>query len=373
MTADELVTTRSAAPSSEEGAAGGGSGAPDRSRGRRRGARRLRALLVALVALAVIIPGAGAIGVAHLESRLQRTPGVFDGLPDRPARATGPAADAVNILVLGTDRRSEVPTTGSDAEAPGWVVGEQRSDTMMLIHIDADREGASVVSVPRDAWVPIPGYGEMKVNAAYSLGGPRLATHTFEQLTGVHVDHLAVVDWSGFIALTDLVGGVTVDIPSTVHDSARDITWTQGRHRLDGDQALAYVRQRYGLPGGDLDRVRRQQVFLRQLMGEVLTEEVRTSPAALLDVLDVVTEHATVDDRWSLRDMAALAWSLRSLRVSEVTYLTAPVAGFGQVEGQSIVRLDEAAGKQLWHAVRWDEVSGWVEGHPDRPTPSVVD
>jgi len=325
-----------------------------------------------LLVVAAVTTGLTAYLYQRLDANLQRLPGVFAGLDDRPTRATGRAAEAVNILVLGTDRRSDVPTTGSSSAAPAWVPGAQRSDTVMLLHIDADRRGASAVSVPRDAWVDVPGHGPAKVNAAYSYGGPRLAVHTFEQLTGVRVDHVAVIDWTGFAAITDCLGGVDVTIPEPVYDSARDITWPVGSHRLTGAEALAYVGERYGLPGGDLDRVRRQQAFIRALVRDSLTQEMLTSPVLVHDFLDTVSRHVSVDESWQLSDMAALGFSLRHLRTARIDFLTAPVTGTGRVAGQSIVRLDRAAGAGMWRAVRSDTMDRWTARHPGLLTPEIV-
>jgi LCP family protein required for cell wall assembly len=299
--------------------------------------------------------------------------GVFDGLDDRPQRPTsGPGAHAENILLLGTDRRSSTPTTGTDARDAAWVPGAQRSDTIMLVHVSADHDSASVISIPRDSWVPIPGYGMGKVNAAFSYGGPTLAVQTIEQLTGVRIDHVALVDWNGFAGIVDALGGVTVSVPRTVTDSARNVTWTAGEHRLDGAAALAYVGQRYGLPGGDLDRVRRQQAVIRALAAETLSQDPISHPVDAYRLLDEVTRYLSVDSEWSTRDMVGLLMSLRGATGSDVTYLTAPVAGFGWEGAQSVVRLDRSTGRELWTAVVTDEIHRWAQRHPDLQAPAIV-
>jgi LCP family protein required for cell wall assembly len=322
-------------------------------------------LLVCAATLSVLVVG----GIFYLQYRLtshiDRIDGVFEGLGERPPVAThGQAADAVNLLVMGTDRRSDTGTTGTDARAPEWVPGAQRTDTLMLVHIDGDRRGAYVISLPRDSWVAVPGHGMDKINAAFSYAGPSLAVETVEDLTGVRIDHLAVVDWEGFRQLTDSVGGVTVNVPQTVHDSARGITWTAGEHTLDGQQALDYVGQRYGLPRGDLDRVRRQQYFLRMLLEESLHAEMRKDPRMLYGFLETVTRHLSVDDEWSTKEMADLMLSLRNLRTADIGYLTVPIWKLGQEGDQSVVYLDFVRSEQLWRAVRNDRVASWVDHHP---------
>ncbi|MFC7494590.1 MULTISPECIES: LCP family protein [unclassified Nocardioides] len=341
----------------------------------RRRRRLTRALIGALVCLTVLamVPVGALLFLEHrLSGNMSRIPGVFDGLDDRPERPPGKAGDAVNILVIGTDRRSDVPTTGTGARADTWLPGAQRSDALMILHIDADRQAASIVSIPRDTWVNVPGYGMNKINAAFSFSGPSLAIQTVEYLTDVRIDHLAVIDWGGFEALIDSVGGIGVTIPETVVDSARGVTWTAGYHQLDGASALDYVGQRYGLPNGDLDRVARQQVVLRTLMQATLHQEMRKNPRMLYDFLDTVTQHLSVDEGWSTRDMFELMVSMREFRTGRLTYLTMPVAGFGSERGQSVVYADHRAARGLWGALIADEVDDWASRHRGRLTPEIV-
>ncbi|MDR7309222.1 LCP family protein required for cell wall assembly [Nocardioides luteus] len=345
--------------------------APDRPRGWRRARKPLIGLLVCLLLLGAVALGGALWLHAKVDGSIQRLPDPFAELADRPAKPTsGSAADAMNILVLGTDTRSDTPTTG--AEAPGWKPGQARSDTMLLVHLDGDRRGASVISIPRDAWVDIPGHGKGKVSWAYSFGGPSLTIETVEKMTDVRVDHVAVVDWDGFRALTDAIGGVDIEIPKTVYDSARGVRWEAGRHHLDGDEALLYVRQRYGLRDGDLDRVARQQAFLRTLLEQTLEQELRKDPARVLDLLTLFGEHASVDDDWSTTQMARLAASLRNLRTGDISYLTVPTDGTGMVGDQSVVRLDPSRDRSLWRAVREDRMPQWAADNQDLLTPDVV-
>jgi len=322
--------------------------------------------------LVLLLPLAAVLGTGHLLNRqIDRLPGVFDGLDDRPAagQAQGDGRP-LTVLLLGTDRRSATATTGSAAGAPAWVPGAQRSDATMLLRISADRSHVAVISLPRDSWVEVPGHGTAKINAAYSWGGPRLAVETVERLTDVRIDHVAVVDWAGFGAMVDALGGIDVEVPETVRDGYRRQTWTAGRHHLDGDEALLYTGQRLGLPRGDLDRVRRQHVVLRALSAAALGAV--DDPVALYRLVDELTEHLSVDDGWSARDMVGLALSLRGVRADDVSYLTVPVAGTGTRGSQSVVLLDDAGAAGLWQAVRDDEVEQWLAAHPEDATGHVV-
>jgi LCP family protein required for cell wall assembly len=338
-----------------------------RTRSRRR--RITMMVLTFFCVLAVAATGTAYYLGRQLVAPIDRIEGVFSNLeqgqrPPKPAPGQ-PGYEAVNILLLGTDRRSDVPTTGDHAEAAAWVPGAQRSDAMLLVHIDADREGATIVSLPRDSWVEVPGYGYDKINAGFSYGGATLAVATVEKLTHVRIDHLAVIDWDGIRRLTDALGGVTVTVPEDVYDSARGISWSAGVHQLDGQDALNYVGQRYGLPGGDLDRAKRQQNFLRVLMVDTLSRISAAGPWEIYKLLKVVTNNLSVDDEWSVKEMARLAWSLRDLDEDRVAFLTVPVAGLGWEGAASVVHLDLGLGRQLWDAVRTDRVAGWLREHPD--------
>jgi LCP family protein required for cell wall assembly len=320
---------------------------------------------VVLLALLLVIAGGAFWWLNSFAGKIHRIPDVFSSIPeqqrpDKPA-AGQPGHGGVTFLLAGTDRRSDVPTTGQEAEANQFVPGAQRTDTIMLVHLTDDRKKAYVVSIPRDSWVPIPGHGYNKINAAYSFGGPALYVRTIERLTGIRVDHLAVIDWSGFKTLTDAVGGVTVTVPKTVYDSARHQTWTAGTHRLDGNEALLYVRQRHGLPGGDFDRVKRQQYFLRVLMGKALSQNTFTNPLRLGRLLDAVTKTVSVDDTLSNGDLRGLALSLRDLRTEDVTFLTVPTTGTGFEGKASVVYVDKDRAADLWRAVRSDDLSAFLE------------
>src|SRR5699024_4791673 len=198
----------------------------------------------------------------HIVGQVERIPDVF-AIPEAERPASGSKED-LNILLAGSDVRAPGGTTGEAAES-GWAPGAGRSDAIMILHIDADRESAYLVSIPRDSWVTIPGEGKNKINAAFSLGGPALYVKTIEKLTGIRIDHLAMIDFEGFKQLTDALGGVTIDIADS--GCGRDA----GTYDMNGAEALEYVRQRKCLEGGDFDRVKRQQNFLRQLMGKTLS------------------------------------------------------------------------------------------------------
>ncbi|MHC1563410.1 LCP family protein [Actinomycetospora sp. C-140] len=334
-------------------------GQDEDDRGRRR--RGLRAFAYGIIALLVLVllAAAGVVIVTQqLGSQVGRYPNVFANVDPstRPADSGGQT-----FLLMGTDTRSPDPTTGTDA-APDAVFGSQRSDVIMVATVAQDGQSASVVSIPRDSYVDIPGRGKNKINAAYAFGGPPLLIQTVEGLTRVHIDHFAVIDFAGFAQMTDAVGGIDVNVGQ---ESERDgVVVPAGQQHLNGAQALVYVRERYNLPGGDLDRVRRQQAALRSFVSKALSSGTLSSPTSAYSLVDTVTQHVGVDDSLSNTGLAELAFNLRNLRNSNISFLTTPVTGTGMEGDQSVVYLDETAGRDLWFAVNNDQVPQWVAARP---------
>ncbi|WP_307844030.1 LCP family protein [Sanguibacter suaedae] len=324
-----------------------------------RGPRRRPLLVVALLLGGLLVTAtAGVAGfVAWLDGNVDRIDDPFAALDEesRPGAAPtvpGQADTALNVLVLGAD--------GSiDTDDPaGWQQGGQRTDAIMIVHVAADRRSAVLLSVPRDSWVDIPGHGQGKINAAFAYGGPTLMVETVEQLTGIRIDHVAVADFESFITLTDVLGGVDITVPEDTYQHDR-LLFSAGTHHMDGAAALAYTRQRYGLPGGDLDRVKRQQNWMRSILTTTLSEGTLSDPVRLTRFLTTVTGAVAVDETLGLGDMRRLGASLSGLRADDVTFLTVPTEGTGRSPDgtQSIVALDAEALAPLAAAVADDTVA----------------
>lgn len=333
--------------------------------GSRRRRRTRKVLIWSLVAVLVLI--GGGVGAAywtadHYASSVARIPDAFPTVPESAQPKPVPHS-GMTFLLVGLDARSDVPTTGGDAKAPAWKVGAARSDTMMLMHLSADRKSVSVVSIARDTWVDIPGHGKAKINAAYSWGGPALMTETVQDLTNIRIDHIAVIDWSGFKSLTDAVGGVDITIPKTIQAGGGAREWDAGTHHMTGEEALLYVRERHGLPNGDLDRTKRQQNFLRALMKQTMSSGTLGNPGKLGGLLQSVGDVVSVDNKLSNSDLYDLAWSLRSLRADDVRFMNAPFGGFDTIGGQDVVLLDKAGATPLWEAMRNDHMDQYFAEH----------
>jgi len=334
----------------------------------RHGRRRLRRIALLGITGLVVAALAGVAGVAAVShyylGEIKRIPDPFAAIPadQRPA----PTPEGLTVLLAGVD---SLASSATGADSPTGPYG--RTDSLMVVRITADRERAYVVSIPRDSWVPVPGHGNLKINSAYALGGASLAVQTVENVTGLRIDHVALIDLVGLQDLTDAVGGVTVEIPAGTPGPSLQSSWPAGPQRLDGEQAVKYVRQRYGLPEGDFDRMRRHQNYLRALLDETLDRDTLTSPRQLGALLDAITATVTVDDGLTNDKLRQLTFDLRKIR-NDVRFVTAPVANTGYVGDQWVIWLDTDRGVEFWSAVRDDTLEQYIERYGTEQLDSVV-
>ena len=330
----------------------------------RRPGRGWRIALLSVLAIFLVLTlatGGLALWVRHsIASGIEFIADPFAGIPARAPQQKVAAGEepAVNILVLGTDSR----TSASDPSQ--WKEGAQRTDAIMIVQVSGDRKTVSVMSIPRDSWVEIPGHGQGKINAAYSYGGPSLTIHTVENLTGIHIDHFAVANFESFVALTDEIGGVRINLKTPQTLAGKELG--AGAQVLDGQQALAYTRERSSLPNGDFDRVKRQQTWMRSIVSRVLTNGTMSSPTALYSFLKTASRTVAVDESFTLNQMQSLALETRHLHSNDIRFMTVPTAGTGtSTDGQSIVTLDADADTPLFNAFAEDRVSAYLTEHPD--------
>ncbi|MGI8578434.1 MAG: LCP family protein [Nocardioidaceae bacterium] len=347
---------------------------------KRKGFFRRHPVVLALTALAVVLLiGAGGAGVYlwWLDSQLGniKRVDVGLGLTKTGQQAQDKPNQPLNILLLGTDDGNSKNTVADELNSGHWVPGSHRSDTIIIMHVPANRQSVQLVSIPRDSWVKVNGYpgdvnGYSKINAAFSWGGPKLAITTVEQLTHITINHLAIIDWNGFKDLSTALGGVRVYVPATVYDSSQHVTWTKGWHTLQGDQALQYVRQRHGLANGDFDRINRQQNFMRATMSKLLSSA--KNPFELTKVVGVITQYLIVDSSWDNSEIRSLALSMRNLSSSNVTFLTAPFGSYDTVAGQSIVRLDPTKSQLLFRDLNAGKLSQYLSRYPGSTLPNTT-
>ncbi|WP_344023358.1 LCP family protein [Streptomyces luteireticuli] len=327
---------------------------------------RLRpAGVVALSLLLLLVLGAGWI-VLKLNGNLS-TFGADGIARDRPGAAAGK-----NVLVIGSDSRA-----GGNRALGGGTGDVGRSDTAFLLHVYGDGEHATAVSIPRDTLLEIPPCrlpdgswtstrSRAMFNSAFTVGGtakgnPACTQNTVEKLTGLRVDHTVVVDFSGFSAMTDAVGGVEVCLPQDVHQgdldpnrgSPGEVIFHKGRQTVSGQKALDYVRVRHGIgDGSDIGRIRRQQAFIASMIKKVRSEGF--SPTTLLPLADAATKSLTVDPGLgSVDKLLSFAMSFKDIDLHDITFVTMP----WRYEGDRVAVVQPDA-DALWAALREDRPTG---------------
>lgn len=321
---------------------------------------------VITVVLLVGVGTAGAFVLArHYDGNVKRVNNVFGG--DDGKRPQKVAKDATNILLVGSDARSNgVQTTGKAGKDVALSAG-QRSDALMLVHLPQGRQSAYVISIPRDSWVNIPGHGKNKINSALFFGGPRLLRQTVEGLSGVHIDDYMELDFNGFTKMVNALDGVTIDVPADSYDSSNHKKWTAGVQHMTGSQALLYVRQRHGLANGDFGRMQHQHQFLNAMVTKALNQNIVGHPLAFNSFLNAFTDSVTVDSGLNGGELRGLALSLRDLKKSDVHFMTVPAASYAMEGNQSVVLLDGERDKTLFGHVIADTLSTYKVPAPRGP------
>ncbi len=302
--------------------------------------------LVALASVGALV----ATGVAwSVQQRVTTTIVTSDAVAPHPVLI----GQAFTALLVGLDARTDangnpLPPALLDALHAGPDDGQLHTDTIILLHVSAlPNEPAVAISIPRDSYVTLAdGSGKHKINSAYDRGltaaeqqltaqgitGPELDKRgreagraaliaTVESLTGIQIDHYAEINLAGFVELTDALGGVPVCLNHPVQDTYSGINLPAGYQTVTGPVALAFVRQRHGLDGGDLDRIARQQAFIAGLTQRLQSEGALTDPAMLSQLLGVVTRHVVIDKGWDLQQAAA---QIGRLSGSDLSFHTIP-------------------------------------------------
>jgi LCP family protein required for cell wall assembly len=266
-------------------------------------------------------------------SRIEKVDAIqdYDGRPE--------AGSGQNWLIVGSDSREGL----SDEQIKDLRLGKidgRRTDTIILLHRPASGK-PTLVSLPRDSYVPIPGQGRNKLNAAYAFGGPALLVQTVEQVTGLRVDHYAEVGFGGFVGMTDAVGGVELCPSRRIRDRKSGLRVQKGCQEMDGPTALAYVRARYFDPKGDLGRVERQQEFLGAVFDEATSPATLLNPFRIVRLGDAATTSLTIDEGDGPISLLQFALTMRAVAGGGGKQVTVPVA-------------DPNYSTPAGSAVRWD-------------------
>jgi LCP family protein required for cell wall assembly len=271
------------------------------------------------------------------------------------APATG--GTGTNVLVVGSDSRAGL----TEAEKRRWHAGGAAcrcADVIMIVHLSADGESASVVSLPRDSYVPFAPHDDGdgaaathpgKINAALDHGGADLLTRTVERATGLDIDHYLQARFKGFVQAVDALGGAPVCTKKRMRDEHSGIDLKPGRHHLDGGGALQYVRTRHG-GHGDIDRVRRQQRLVAGIAGRHLDTDTLENQETLNALVGEVARGLRPGPRTSVADMLVLAWRARDLRLSDVEFATVPLESISHPAGAwgSAVKWNDARAGTLF-------------------------
>jgi LCP family protein required for cell wall assembly len=288
---------------------GPAAGGPSRYRPRRSRVRLVFGIIAILVALALVVATGGYF---YLDSRIHRKNILVD-YAQRPAAGAG-----TNWLITGSDTRQGLSRQQERQLATGVDVGGHRSDTVLVLHIPANGNPAVLVSIPRDSYVPIPGYGSNKINAAYSLGGPRLLAETVQNVTGLRIEHYMGIGFGGLVNVVDAIGGVSLCLPGPIIDPAAGLHLKKGCQTLDGAQALGFVRTRHTFASQDLQREQNQRVFIKALLGKLTSAGTLINPFAMIPAGLGSTSALTVDEGTHLYQLISVAFALRHPQTTTV-------------------------------------------------------
>jgi LCP family protein required for cell wall assembly len=337
------------------------------TRGRRAALTTGRVLVALLSTTALVASGYGWATLQRVQQSVNTTDvlNVLSEVPNTPSADDG----ATDVLLVGSDSR----TDAQGRPLPMSVLKQLRTeasdgvntDTIIVIRVPHDGGKAHAISIPRDTYVPIPGHREDKINAAYGVtkfntaqrlreqgagdgaerekesdqAGRRALVQTVQELTGLRVDHYAEINLYGFYLLTEVIGGVQVCLNNATSDPDSGANFRRGTQTVSGGDALAFVRQRKNLPGGDLGRIARQQVFMSAAVTQLLSAGTFTDQGRLSGLLDAVNKSIVIDEKL---DVATLMQQARGLAGGNVEFATIPVTSIDarNDRGQSIVTVD---------------------------------
>lgn len=272
------------------------------------------------------------------DTRLTRV----DALPDEQVANTS----GTNWLLVGSDSRQGLSEEDQQALGTGGDVGEGRTDTIMLLHIPRSGQ-AQLVSIPRDSYVEVPGFGMDKINAAFAYGGPKLLTQTVEGNTDLHIDHYAEIGMGGLANVVDSVGGVDICVPEPINDPLAGIDLQEGCQKLEGSDALGYVRTR-ATAMGDLDRVQRQREFFAALLDKITSPATLINPFRSISLINHTASSFIVGDGDHVWHLARVALAMGSGMDTE----TVPIGGFQDTVVGNVVLWDDEGAQQLWDSMK---------------------
>jgi len=341
----------------------------------RHGSRRRSRVKTALVVVSgvVAVTMVASLGfAAFLAATFDANTTTLDGViatvkptPGAPAEDTTPPE---NILILGSDTRGKL---GTNPDAEG-----NRSDVVMLVHLDGDRKNVQILSIPRDTWVDIPCYGKGKINWAMSYGGVSCAVDTVEGFLGITIDHFVLINFSGVKNLTEVLDGVTVDNPRAFTSDVNDYEFNryfyeQGPIELRGPRALAFVRERHAFSDGDVSRVKNQQLFINGVVDKLLTLGVLTNPGKMSTIAAAIGELLVVDPGLDSSWVIRIAVAISPFDRSRLSMLVMPIERTALIGSQYAIIPDAEEMAYISGLLARDALSGYVP--PPQPAVDALD
>ena len=357
---------------------------------------RLTRVIAVAVALAIVVGTGVAWGkIRSFESGINQISPLTLG--------EGGEDGAIDVLLVGMDSRTDAHGNPlSEEELATLRAGDDiatNTDTIILVRIPNNGKSATAISIPRDSYVEAPGVGKMKINGVYGSAHFEKLTELVEQdgmeaaqaepqaveagrealiktvanLTGVTVDHYAEIGLLGFALITDALGGVNLCLKDAVYEPLSGADFPAGWQKLDGPQALSFVRQRHDLPRGDLDRVTRQQVVMASLAHEVISSKTLSSPSTLNRLQEAVQRSVVLSDGWDIMEFAE---QLQKLAAGSVAFATIPIleeAGWSDDGMQSVVRIDPTHVKEWVASLLQEQDEGKTEQLAYAPSKTTVD
>ncbi|MEU8194487.1 LCP family protein [Microbispora amethystogenes] len=319
------------------GRGGGGSGG-------RRGPRVTGRTVVRIVVVLVVLLLVAAIaGYFLISARLHSVEAMTD-YDKRSAETPGE-----DWLLVGSDSRAGLTAAQRRKLATGKAVGK-RTDTMMLLHIPSDGR-PTLVSLPRDSYVPIEGHGSGKLNAAYAFGGPKLLTKTVEQVTGIRIDHYMEIGFGGFVGIVDAIGGVNICVKQNIDDHKAGINLKKGCQDMDGGTALGYVRTRKTGAIPDFDRTQRQREFFSAVVQKAASPGTLLNPFTSVPLALNAADSVAVDPGTGLFDLLSVGLAMRGGPVTTAV----PIGSLPTIGGQAVVKWDTQKALRLFEALAADK------------------
>ena len=318
-----------------------GLGGPGTGRRRRfwgQPGRRGRRIALIAAAVVVILVLAVVTSYFYLDAKLNRSV----ALPASSAQSAGQ-----NWLIAGSDSRQGLSRQQIDTLHVGQYFGTQNSDSIMLLHMGGGRP--VLISIPRDSYVPIPGHGTNKMNAALGFGGPTLLIQTIENVTGLNINHYLGIGFGGLVSVVNTVGGVNMCLPTALHDYDSGASLPAGCHTLDGAQALAFVRDRHSFADEDLQREQDQRAFLKALLAKATSPGVYLNPFTALPFGSTAASSISVDQGTQLYNLVSVAMALRNPQTGTVPIAN---ANYPTTNAGDAVLWDQTEALQLFNALK---------------------